>query len=233
MNKIKITFKELHEMLKLPEKESFANAWIHVVKYGFIFNEFKLSIVDMQQTYKVALTGINEGNDMHIKIIKNQYNDYGLLAKQMRYELNVMKYMDMLQNFLKEGQTFEELYKKNSDFIDIVPVMSFIQYIIIESHNRKYEVIETKERTESGKRKKKKTTTKSKSEYKLLDCIKIYRKSNHIRKEYQITQESWGVRGHFRKLKSGKIVWVKPFTKGKGKSEQKGNNYTIGGNDDK
>lgn len=40
----------------------------------------------------------------------------------------------------------------------------------------------------------------------------------YIRKEFKC--ECWGVRGHYRRLKSGKIVFVRPYTKGKNKNKE-------------
>lgn len=36
------------------------------------------------------------------------------------------------------------------------------------------------------------------------------------KREYNRTLESWKVRGHFRRYKNGKVVWIQPYTKGKG-----------------
>lgn len=36
------------------------------------------------------------------------------------------------------------------------------------------------------------------------------------KREYHRTVESWNVRGHFRRYKNGKVVWIQPYTKGNG-----------------
>lgn len=63
-----------------------------------------------------------------------------------------------------------------------------------------------------------------------LNGLKLLYKStstlgDYIKKNYQRHTESWGVRGHERKLKSGKIIFVKAYTKGEGKKSSK--EYTI------
>lgn len=40
------------------------------------------------------------------------------------------------------------------------------------------------------------------------------------KRKYQKHTESWGVRGHYRTLRSGKTVWVRPFTKGKSEKRE-------------
>lgn len=228
MNKIVITMKELTEMMKIPEKkEEFVESWLHIIEKGFIWNEFKLKVKELNQTYKVKIEGLLE--EQKIKINKIQYDDYGLVIKTYKNEVKVNEYLDKLVKLVKSQnkKDLKELYKENYDFIDILPPMAFIEYIIRESKNRKYEyvIIENKESKEN-KYKNKKQNIKSKQEYGLLDCIKIYQKKEGIRKKYEITCESWEVRGYFRHYKNGKVVWVKPFTKGKGKSKQQ-NEYKL------
>lgn len=37
---------------------------------------------------------------------------------------------------------------------------------------------------------------------------------NELPRKYERHTESWGVRGHYRTYKSGRVVWVRPYTKG-------------------
>ena len=37
---------------------------------------------------------------------------------------------------------------------------------------------------------------------------------------HNITCEAWEVRGHYRRYKSGKVVFIKPFKKGKNKDSE-------------
>ena len=80
MNIIKITIKELMEMMNIPEnKEEYLDAWVHIVLNGFLWNEFNLKINELSQSYKVKIEGKLE--EQKIKINKIQYDDYGLLLK--------------------------------------------------------------------------------------------------------------------------------------------------------
>jgi hypothetical protein len=47
------------------------------------------------------------------------------------------------------------------------------------------------------------------------------------RRQYERQAESWSVKGHFRKYKSGKEVWIKPQVRGKKSGERKAKNYVI------
>lgn len=52
----------------------------------------------------------------------------------------------------------------------------------------------------------------------ITGVIKSYddEESERVKRERQKHMESWGVRGHFRKLKSGEMAWVRPYKKGNG-----------------
>lgn len=47
------------------------------------------------------------------------------------------------------------------------------------------------------------------------------------KKPVQWTTESWEVRGHFRKLRSGKEIFIQPYTKGLGKKKKSSKVYKI------
>lgn len=92
-------------------------------------------------------------------------------------------------------------------------IMNEIKYseperIVVERRTRKY--------SNSKKRDKKVTVIKIKG--KIYDYMTD--EGKQLIKERQKHVESWGVRGHFRKYKSGKEVWIQPYVKGEGKSEK-------------
>lgn len=51
----------------------------------------------------------------------------------------------------------------------------------------------------------------------LKDISVQYVYEPHEQKKYKRHCEAWGVRGHYRHLKNGKTIFIKPFIKGKGK----------------
>ena len=230
MIKIRMELSKLNEILRIPEeKDVFANTWVHITTKGFIFNEFILIIKEMTQSYKVTITGY--GDEQKIKIRKNQYDDYGILIKQMRYELTTLSYLNKLTEYVKDTNelTIKELYKKSNDFLDIVVPMQFIQWLLRESMNRKIEYIET-EKKETKKTKKKTTKSSNKKnnqEYSLLDCIKIYQKElNGEKRKYERHTAGWDVRGFWRHLKSGKVTWVRPSPRGENRTKTE-RNYKV------
>lgn len=66
----------------------------------------------------------------------------------------------------------------------------------------------------------------------IMNDIKVVTRSRKIsnslrsKKKYNVLN-SWGVRGHYRHYKSGKVVYVKPYTKGKDKSRQIIKKYKV------
>ena len=214
MTKITISIKEMQKMMVISEdKAEFAESWIHIIEKGFKWNEFILHVKELTQSYKVQITGY--GEDQTIKIKKIQYDDYGLTTNVSRYEVNVLEYVERLKDFIISGtkDTFKELYKKSSDFVDIVPPMSFMQYMIIEEKKRAYEYIETKPST--PKNTSKSCTPQKHKEYTLLEAIKIYSQTpSDEKRTYNRHTSGWDVSGGFRHYKSGKVVWIAPYPKG-------------------
>ena len=47
------------------------------------------------------------------------------------------------------------------------------------------------------------------------------------RKHAEITCPCWGVRGHFRHYKNGKVIFIEPHLKGKDKAQYKGKEYAL------
>lgn len=229
MERIKISLKELETMMVIPQdKMELCDTWIHVVNNGFLWDTFILNVTELTQRYKVEIIG--RGNEQVVKITKTQLDNYGLPVKTYQHEINVIEYLDSLTKFVlsTKEKSFNDLYKENYSFIDIVPPMSFIQYMIIQSKNRDIEYIESKEHKAF------KSTSKSKksrqNELTLLDAIKIYqKKENAEKRKYERHKSGWDVRGKFRHYPSGKIGWVKPYSTGTNRTgETKSNkNYIL------
>lgn len=230
MNIVKINIIELDEMMRLPKDENeYKKSWTHIFTKGFIWNEFILKIKELKQTYKIKIENIEDEQIIFIKKIQN--DEYGIAIKTYKYKITISEYLDKLLKFVKnsKNKTLKELYKQNDEFIDIFPPMAFMEYVIRESPKRTYEYIETKEKQKNKieYKQNKRKPNNNKKEYGLLDCIKIYQKKEGIRKKYEITCESWEVRGYFRHYKNGKTIWVKPFKKGKNKNNNTTNEYKL------
>lgn len=117
----------------------------------------------------------------------------------------------------------EKSFKYNSSIISIyASLMAYIEY-----YSDKKEYVEVKEvSTLSNKRQN--NNNKKKNSNKKKPPIRIKRKVYKVnvskeatvldKKRYERKAESWTVKGHWRNMKSGKKVWVKPYVKGEGKN---------------
>lgn len=50
---------------------------------------------------------------------------------------------------------------------------------------------------------------------------------SQARKKAEITCPAWGVRGHFRHLRNGKVIFIESFVKGKERDKYKGKEYAL------
>lgn len=220
MVRIRITLKELLECIKFQsegiltgtrENNTFVECYMHLCEHGFVFNEFTL-VVEEMSTFKVKFT-----DDEHIKV-KRIWELSDHTHKNETIEFSVIEFLNnMVQEMprlrkmspsemLKSRDTF-----KNSWFIDVYPLMVTMEYIVYKAMHREVREMGTTKKRYSGSRNK---STSTKTEYKLIDCIRKYeRHINHIKRSSP--SYSFSVRGHYRHYKSGKVVWVKEFKKGK------------------
>lgn len=227
MNVIKINMQELNEIIQLTkDREEFTKTWMHIIENGFIWNEFMLKVIELDQTYKVRIEGNN--NKQYINIKKIQYDKNGLATKAYKYRLSIIEYLERLKVFVVEARKkgVTEIYRENDELIDIIPPMQFMEYIIRESKKRTYEYV-IKEEKEIKEHTKNKTVKNNKKEYNLLDAIKIYQKNEGEKRKHEITCESWDVRGYFRHYKNGKVIWIAPFKKGKKRKEENNKEYKL------
>ena len=228
MNKIRLQNEDLSKILYIPQTpDKLAEIWVTLADKGFIFDKFILYVDILQQEYRVKISEERVNNQRKITIVKVQNDDYGLPTKTLKYELNATSYLMELGEYMKstDNTSFAEMIMKKKwkdKFIDVVIPMSFMQYVIWKSKDREVEIIESKERTGTGKKRTYKR--KQKQEYKLLDCIKIYKKRNKNKNGYTYTVESFERRGYYRHYKNGKVTLVRPTTcKPKKKGTEKQN----------
>lgn len=83
----------------------------------------------------------------------------------------------------------------------------------------------TKKKTNKNKKKNKAVIHNKKTIYKLKYDETINEQFDEKIKKYNERVISWTVRGHFRRYKNGKVIWIKPHTKGKGELKEK--NYSF------
>ena len=229
MNRITLGIQDVSNILMIPDKQDFANTWETVVTSGFIFDKFTLIIPEMTQLFKVEITGYMSEQVIYIK--KIQKDNYGHTTVVHHYDINVLDYLTKMNTYMIAHNTTKNLFdlytQADKSFIDIVIPMSFIQYVMTEGRKRPVEYIESKPRQNNKKRSY--SSSNKNTEYKLLDCIKVYAKQNRSGKhEFHVSE--FPRRGYFRHLKSGKVVFVKPTTVRPKNSENKenfGTDYTL------
>ncbi len=232
MPKIRITFSELTtEILTFPKnKEITYEIWNHILMNGFIFNEFTLVIEPdamlamlgykgRKNTYKVKIKGVGEEQKIYIKEI--WINEKGL-ARSENIETNIPNFLEeiteVIENCYELGIARFVDWDVNKPSVVTFPPMMFMQYAVNKAMNR--EIIEMPTTEKRYKPISERKNTKQKTEYKLFDVIRKY--SQHINhNKHNITCERWEVKGHFRHYKNGKVVYVKPFEKGKGRKKER------------
>ena len=86
--------------------------------------------------------------------------------------------------------------------------------------------VETKEATApSNTHSRKKNARNSVRLFKSYKLIKGWK--SKARKKAEITCLAWGVRGHFRHLRNGKVIFIDSYIKGKEKDKYKGKEYVL------
>lgn len=114
----------------------------------------------------------------------------------------------------------EKEFEYNSSLVSLhASLMAYMEY-----YSDKKEYVEVKDvvNNKAVKKRGKKSSKKSKTNIvrikKKVYKINVTKESIQLdRKRYERKVEKWSVRGHWRTLKSGNKVWIKPYVKGQGK----------------
>ncbi len=232
MPRIRVTMKEMEEILKWPDiREDIFSAWNHILEHGFLFDYFTL-VIDTddyvyekhlgiqgritKHTYKVKIIGVGKEQKIQVKIIWRASDN---LMRNKTIEITVLEWLDGINKTVRDcsSKNWQEWDVMKAD-VEVLCPMMFMQYALLKSMNR--EVIEMPVTQKRYKPMSERKPSKPKEEYKLFEVIRKY--SKHINhNKHHFTCEAWQVKGHFRTYKSGKKVWIKPFQKGKGKIKEK------------
>lgn len=230
MIKIHLKSEEHKSIISETGKENI-EIWRHLSKNGFLFNEYTLVVDEPYRIFKVLCYQVGDRYFFKIKIIwenKNGFREFYethtsvRLYLEQRNELydKVNKDKKRIKKEKENKLDFNDIkeYKDFANIIDLMTPMQFMYYAIEKAMNREYiEMENTQKRykpiSQRGKSSKRK-------EYKLFDVIRKYNQHiNHNR--HFITCEKWEVKGHFRHYKNGKVVYVKPYEKGKGRKKDR------------
>lgn len=157
---------------------------------------------------------LQEDNIVHFKIyVANQLYFQFSLNRDSRTPFN----LDFKPIFSEMGIVKKEAIQ---DAITVhASIMAYMQ------SNKEY--VEVKEIEKLRKKQKKKNKDKRKNKNYITKIkttvykVNVANTEQQRKEKYEKHIESWGVRGHFRTLKSGNKVWIKPYVKGEGKTNPK------------
>lgn len=228
MPRIIINGEQLFEILTNKwETEEEIKTWEHLEKNGFIFNEYMLVIKGeyfgrtLNIVYKVKVDGY--GNEQKINIREVMIHDDGY-RDITEITTTVNKFLDGLEKSIEyeiKGKEKNKIFESDR----VLAPMYFMRYCIKKAMNQEY--IEIEHTNKKYKPISERKEYKKKKEYKLFEIIRKYQR--HINSNrHNMKCEYWEVKGHFRHYKSGKVVYVKPFAKGKKKENYKDTRvYTL------
>lgn len=192
-----------------------------------------------EKIYKIIVVMRGTVNMVHeIRHVRENIYDIKLIGNGeiiLRYETAIISATEKtveriisessdVDNFKSRLQQFNvgDIKKLTTDLANgtTSSIMAITNYFIY--HRQDYDMLEERER----KTIKKKGRYKYASGKNAIKITKTYRlkkpvvegdESKRIKRE--IKCESWGVRGHYRHYKNGKVVFVKPYVKGKKRGE--------------
>ncbi|MBO7673044.1 hypothetical protein J6S88_06525 [bacterium] len=205
MNNIIITLKDYKEIQKYAKQKKAAQMLDDEKR--FCFDDFNIQ-VDVAKDFRLKGTVM--------------LDDFKIQSGRIYYYSMVNREHVTLYFKRKKGKTWIETDSKSSNDLErsrLEHEASFYHAIIlgvisyIMNYPRK-----TIERDAKHKEAVKKSHEhKSNISYLLKDII-IY--NNEAVSHHEITCDCWGVKGHYRHYKSGKVVFIKPFKKGKNKDNE-------------
>lgn len=190
-------------------------------EHGFIFDDFRLYLMtskDVKQTvYKVEIDkdvlyvkriNLNTNKGMKFIFSFDEFIDSLFESLDEKEGLNGKQREEVIRQKLKD----EDLYTNNAVLMNTLIYVTLKgleepETILVEETTRRYT------KSESSR----KAAADVTRVYSLTDCVRKYtRHVNHCKHVY--TCEHWEVRGHYRHLKSGKTIYVRPFEKGRNKN---------------
>lgn len=223
MNRIIIERDELEKIRNYEAEHYFEN---------FIFDNFK--IILKHDNFKVIYKIYIDGNIIKINyrmIQDNSYKDYEFIFEENEEGIKIIKqphgklidtYINNMVNGNNADMTDEEIlnFLQRWVTVEALFIRAVKQYIMNESYNRKVIYKESCRKgdvTSNGH--KRSTNVKNPTVQFLLDDIINY--VSYSGRKHGINCECWGVRGHFRHLRSGRVIWINSYEKGKARNTNK------------
>ena len=151
---------------------------------------------------------------MTIKMCNAEYTFYNIITKNNMYwsfDTSNELYGEELEKFLFDEKKIEQDFR----------VFVGVQQKALNSHKKIVKIVSDIPREIKDNVAQRSATERSIILDKGVVFTHVYDNTRH----YERRTEAWSVRGHYRHCKSGKVVFIPPFTKGKGEIKDK--NYII------
>lgn len=230
MNSIMINEKELNEIMNYEGTHYFEN---------FVFDDFRViqRHDDYKVVYKIHING--NVNEVNYKIIKgDDFKDCKFVFAETEEDIKVIEFPNgelvdsYISNSIKIGnaRSNEEIAMRIIDIYksEMIFISKLKQYIMNKSYERRTIQKESCSGMIYSSGSNKKTRGKKKiTQFLLADIVEYI---SHSGRKHNINCECWAVRGHFRHYKTGNVVWVSPYEKGKARNTNRiieGNIYII------
>lgn len=185
------------------------------------YNESDLALLD--ESNKNRPMSSKEGR-LYFKQINDDTVYYEVFRK--RLDTNELEWLIKVTRYFSINKSDVEINRFNKIGLTKDNVMSFVDkmttaHIALMNYMEMYQDVKglVKQETVRTTKSKKSKHGKKKSARPIVYTryiVDILDKpvSEEDKRKYSKMKESWGVRGHWRKLKDGKEVWIKPYVKG-------------------
>ena len=180
------------------------NLW--QLEMSWSYNKKRLLIDDEERGFSA------EVKNSHV-IMENFSNHKGRFAQDITVGYESKEKKQWLKGAMEsQGKTIQ-------DFVAQVSVVFFMLNILITHLPQKARETTTKDKMtileKKGNQKKYKSVVYLKHSYIIDEHFKL----NKSEIKHIIKCPAWGVRGHYRYLSSGKVIFIKPYTKGKHRND--------------
>ena len=210
----------LNEVTEIPMDYDFQNFPINndfVIKYPINFKTICYTFVQM--TGKIEL----------YTYYREDYKFEFLMELDLK---EIKENAGGLKSNVNEDYLKGRFRKNDAALSGLFMVLRVLYYISIKLQERNTVYKTTKKNLFSNK-----TSTKSNNRRKKIEVLNkdkvVYLKMNtdldflKVLRNYTRKTESWNVVGHYRHLKSGKVVWVQPYRKGNKEMKTEPKKYII------
>ncbi len=222
---IEITIKLSNEILDIYQKEPLSTII-------FFLNEGVLKCTDPE--LKCANYTYFKLNDNNVITIKNYFLHEYKLTYVLHAEIDISEMHttgEIKQEIIETKIEHEKvIYTTIAEFLTTFAYLTRLlenRETIVKETQMRLEVVPDKLKKQKDKKrnfvnKRVVSLTTDKTEYVTITTdIKSKNAEKLYKRTYTKHIQSWTVRGHIRRYKSGKTVYIKPYVKGKGKKESK------------